>query len=185
MLRINDSRATRPYSRREYLGRALWGLVAPMFRFSPRQLHGWRSWLLRRFGAIIGKRVHIYPTVRIVIPWNLEVGDDSSIGDCALIYSLGKVRIGARATISHNAHLCAGTHDYLDPALPLLRQPISIGDDAWVCAQSFIGPGVLVANGAVVGAAAVVMKDVTAWTVVAGNPARAVKKREMRSVSST
>ncbi len=184
-LDIDQSRAFRPYSRREYIGRALWALASPWFGFSPRPLFGWRAWLLRRFGAGVGQRVHIYPSARIVIPWNLAIGDDSSIGDCALIYSLGKVSIGARATVSHNAHLCAGTHDYLNPALPLLRLPISIGDDVWICAQSFVGPGVVIGNGAVVGAAAVVMKDVAPWTVVAGNPARAVKRREMRALGKS
>lgn len=180
-LQIDTARQARPYSRKEYVGRVLWSLALPMFRFSPRPLFAWRAWLLRRFGAAIGQRVHIYPSVRVVIPWNLSIGDDSSIGDDALIYNLGPVTLGARATVSHRAHLCAGTHDYRDPALPLLRLPISIGDDAWVCAQSLVGPGVAVGEGAVVGAGSVVMRDVPAWTVVAGNPAQPVKRRELRA----
>lgn len=180
-LKIAAARDARPYSGKEYLGRVLWAAAVPFFRFSPRPLFAWRAWVLRRFGAHVGQRVHIYPSVRIVIPWNLSIGDDSSIGDEALVYSLGVVTIGSRATVSHRAHLCAGSHDYLDPALPLLRLPISIGDDAWVCAQSLVGPGVVIGDGAVVGAGAVVMKDVAAWTVVAGNPAQPVKRRVMRA----
>ena len=97
-----------------------------------------------------------------------------------LVYSLGPVRIGPRSTVSHNAHLCAGSHDYRDPALPLLRLPVTIGADAWICAQSFVGPGAVVGDGAVVGAGAVVSGAVEAWTVVAGNPARFVKKRVLK-----
>jgi len=179
-LQIESARRARPYSRKEYFGRVLWSVGSAFFRFSPRPFFAWRAWLLRRFGAHVGGRVHVYPSVRIVIPWNLSIGDDSSIGEEALIYNLGPVTIGARATVSHRAHLCAGSHDYGDPTLPLLRLPISIGDDVWVCAQSLVGPGVSIGDGAVVGAGAVVMKDVAAWTVVAGNPAQPVKRREMR-----
>lgn len=154
-------------------------LAAPLFRFSPRILFGWRAFLLRCFGAKVGVRVHIYPSVRIVIPWNLRIGAESSVGEYAWIYNLGPVRIGSRTTVSHRAHLCAGTHDYRQASLPLLRLPIEIGDDAWVCADAFVGPGVRIGDGAVVGAASVAVRDVPAWTVVAGNPAREVRKREM------
>lgn len=179
-LDIGSARDARPYTRKEYLGRVLWMLAWPLFRASPRPLFGWRRFLLRCFGARVGRAVHIYPSARIEIPWNLDIGEQSSIGENVLVYSLGPVTIGPRSTVSHNAHLCAGSHDYRDPALPLLRLPISIGADAWICAQSFIGPGSRVADGAVVGAGAVVNGVVEAWTVVAGNPAQFVKKRELR-----
>ncbi|MGA8260840.1 MAG: hypothetical protein WB783_11550 [Arenicellales bacterium] len=170
-----------PYSRSEYLGRILWGLVFPAFRFSPRPFFAWRAWLLRSFGAKVGTGAHVYPGALITIPWNLELGDEASIADEALIYNLGLVSIGSRATISHRAHLCAGTHDYEDPTLPLERAPIRIGAEAWVCAQALVGPGVNVGEGAVVGAGAVVMEDVPAWHVVRGNPAKFVKERKLRS----
>ena len=179
-LDIDSARQARPYSRKEYIGRVLWMLVWPLFRCSPRPLFGWRRFLLRCFGARVGRAVNIYPSARIEIPWNLDIGDASSIGENVLVYSLGPVRIGPRSTISHNAHLCAGSHDYRDPALPLLRLPVTIGADAWVCAQSFVGPGAVVGDGSVVGAGAVVTGEVEPWTVVAGNPARFVKKRELR-----
>lgn len=184
-LKISQSRSARPYTRSEYMGRILWALVLPLFRFSPRVCFGWRAWLLRCFGAKIARGVHIYPSVRITIPWNLELGTQAAIGEGALIYNLGMVRIGARATISHLAHVCAGTHDYEDPGLPLLRLPVVIGDDAWICAQSFVGPGVTIGDGAVVGACAVAMKDVPAWVVVAGNPARVVKQRRLREAADS
>ena len=176
-LDIKAARSARPYSSREYLGRMLWMLAWPLFRFSPRPMFGWRRFLLRCFGARVGRQVHVYPSAWIEIPWNLQVGDHASLGENVLVYSLGPVEIGARTTVSHNAHLCAGSHDYRDPALPLLRPPIRIGADAWICAQSFIGPGVVIGDGAVVGAASVVVGPVEAWSVVAGNPARFLKKR--------
>jgi putative colanic acid biosynthesis acetyltransferase WcaF len=137
--------------------------------------------LLRLFGAKVGKEVHIYNSAIIYMPWNLKVGDWSSIGEGALIYNLGKITICERATISHRAHLCAGTHDYNDPLLSLLKPPITVGDQAWICTDAFIGPGVMVGSGAVIGARSVVTKDVAPWDIVAGNPAKVIKKRRMRN----
>lgn len=178
-LDIEGCRRQRPYRRREYLGRILWALASPLFRLSPRPLFGWRRFLLRLFGARIGRQAHVYPSVRIYLPWNLILGEESSIGEWALIYNLGPVTIGKRATVSHRAHLCAGTHDYRDPSLPLLRLPIEIGAQAWICADAFVGPNVRVGEGAIVGAAAVVVRDVPAWQIVAGNPARVIKERKL------
>lgn len=180
-LDIEAARAARPYSRREYFGRLLWALATPLFRLSPRLCYGWRRGLLRCFGASVGRQVRIDPSARVVIPWNLQIGDEASLGDRALVYNLGPVSIGARATISHLAHLCAGSHDYQDPRLPLLRMPIQIEADAWVCAQAFVGPGVRIGAGAVVAAGAVVTRSVDPWTVVAGNPARPVKTRTLHA----
>jgi putative colanic acid biosynthesis acetyltransferase WcaF len=177
---IAANRRAGKWSRKEQIGRLLWGLVQPLFRFSPRPLWGWRRFLLRAFGARIGREVHIHPTVRVAIPWNLEIGDWSAVGFDVLIYDLGPVRLGQRVTISQRAHLCAGSHDFRDPAMPLLKPPIAVDDDAWICADAFIGPGVEIGAGAVVGACGVVVKDVAAWAIVAGNPAREIAKRELR-----
>jgi putative colanic acid biosynthesis acetyltransferase WcaF len=179
-LDIDAARRARPYSNTEYLGRVLWMFAQPFFRWSPRPLFGWRRLLLRCFGARVAAGANVYPSVRIEIPWNLELGEGAAIGDRAWIYNLGPVRIGARATVSHNAHLCAGSHDYRDPALPLLRLPIVVGAEAWICAQAFVAPGSVIGEGAVVGAGAVASGDIEAWTVVAGNPARFVKRRELK-----
>jgi len=178
---IAANRAGEKYGTREQLGRLLWWLAEPMFRCSPRPFFAWRRFLLRRFGAQLGRDVHVYPSARIVMPWHVSIGEWSAVGEDALIYALGTVSIGSRVTISQRAHLCAGTHDYTDPAMPLLKPPITIGDDVWICADAFVGPGVRVGDGAVVAARAVVVKDVEPWTVVAGNPARPVKARTLRS----
>lgn len=179
-LHLDDCRSARPYTPREYAGRVLWALVQPLFRFSPRPMFGWRAALLRLFGARVGRGVHVYPSARIYLPWNLQIDDQASIGEWALVYNLGPVRIGAQATVSHRAHLCAGTHDYRDPALPLLRVPVVIGPAAWICAEAFVGPGVTVGEGAVLAARAVAVKDVPAWQVAGGNPARVLKPRVMK-----
>ncbi len=180
-LDISRNRHSVKYSRSVMLRRVLWGLCQPLFRYSLRSMFGWRSWLLRLFGAKIGKAVHIYGSATIYMPWNLEVGDWSSIGEHAYIYNLGQVIIGQQVTISQRAHLCAGTHDYCKPDMPLLKPSIDIGDQVWVCADAFIGPGVSIGEGAVIGARAVAVKHVTAWRVVAGNPAREISIRSLDS----
>lgn len=181
MLDVEQNRRAQKYSRGTMARRIFWILVQPLFRFSPRPCFGWRRFLLRCFGATLGRHVHIYNSVIIYFPWNLNAGDYAAIGERALIYNLGRVTIGARATISHGAHLCAGTHDYTKKDFPLLRPPIDIGEMAWICADAFIGPNVSIGEGAIVGARAVAVKDVAPWTIVIGNPARFVRKRPMPS----
>lgn len=177
---IGANRRSRKYSPAELLRRVAWSAARPLFRFSPRPCFAWRRFLLRVFGGKVGAQVHVYGTADIMFPWNLEIGDWSAIGERALIYNLGRITIGSRVTVSQGAHLCAGTHDYTRPDLPLLKPPIVVRDQAWICADAFVGPGVTVGDGAVVGARAVVVKDVAGWTVVAGNPAREIRKRSMR-----
>jgi putative colanic acid biosynthesis acetyltransferase WcaF len=182
-LDIAANRRTSKYSKKEQLLRVLWGGGRLVFRLIPRPLYAVRRGILRAFGAKVGASANISPTARIYFPWMLELGDFAAIGDEAFIYNLGPVKIGARATISQRAHLCAGTHDHADPAMPLIRSPIAIGADAWICADAFIGPGVSVGEGAVVGARAAVFKDVEPWTIVGGNPAVIIGKRVMRRSS--
>jgi putative colanic acid biosynthesis acetyltransferase WcaF len=178
MLDVKENRRARKYSPDEMIRRVLWALTQPLFRFSPRPFFGWRRFLLRCFGAKIGRNVHVYPSATIYLPWNLDAGDESAIGEQVFVYNLGPVTLGSRVTISHRAHLCAGTHDHTRRDFPLLRPPIVIGSDAWICADAFVGPGVTVGEGAIVGARAVAMKDVQPRTIVVGNPARESKKRE-------
>jgi len=184
-LDIAANRRARKYSKRELFRRILWGFGRSLFRFSPRPCFGWRRFVLRCFGAKIGAHVNTYPSTWIYFPWNLSVGDWSAIGEHAFIYNLGPVSLGKRVTVSHRAQLCAGTHDYTKADLPLLRPAIVILDQVWVCADAFVGPGVTVAEGAIVGARAVVMKDVAPWTIVGGNPARVIKKRELTRPSES
>jgi putative colanic acid biosynthesis acetyltransferase WcaF len=108
------------------------------------------------------------------------LGDHAWLGDGVDCYSVAAIQIGDHAVISQRAFLCTATHDYTDPKFPLVTAPITVGPGAWVAAEAFIGPGVNVGEGAVVGARAVAVKDVAPWTVVAGNPAKVLKKRVPR-----
>lgn len=179
MLDVKQNRRVKNYTPAETMHRVLWAVAQPFFRYSPRPCFGWRRFLLRCFGANIGRSVHVYPSASIYFPWNLEAGDETAIGEQAFIYNLGRVTLGSRVTISHRAHLCAGTHDHTKSDFPLLRLPIVIGSDAWICADAFVGPGVMIGEGAIVGARAVAMKDVEPRTIVIGNPARVSRKREI------
>ena len=175
---IEANRRARKWSGRELAARALWeSLRGPLFAWTPRPMWGWRRAVLRAFGARIGRNVHLHPTVRIAVPWNLAIAADAGIGDNVILYSLGPISIGAGATVSQNAHLCGGTHDFRQRDLPLVKASVAVGAGAWVCADAFVGPGVTVGEGAVVGARAVVMRDVPDWAVMVGNPARQVSER--------
>jgi putative colanic acid biosynthesis acetyltransferase WcaF len=177
MIDVSQNRQTVKWTPGEKVGRVLWAMASPSFRWSPRIFWGWRRMLLRLFGAKIGKHVHVYPSARITMPWHVSVGDFAAIGDRAILYALGPITIGARSVVSQYAHLCAGSHDWRDPAMPLLKQPIEIGADVWICADAFVGPGVKIGDHAVIGARAVVMKDVAANVVGHGNPFRISKLR--------
>lgn len=173
-----DRSARAPYPRSYYARRALWALVwRTLFRL-PRAFALRRS-LLRLFGAKVANTSVIYGSVKVFHPWLLEIGDWSTLATDVVIYNLGPVTIGDHSVLSQGAYLCAGTHDYAKPDLPLLRPPIVIGSGVWIAAQAFIGPGVRIGDNSIVGARAVVSKDVPAGVIVAGNPARVIKPRSM------
>jgi putative colanic acid biosynthesis acetyltransferase WcaF len=171
-------RSESPYTFRERVLRVLWNYVGQtLFRFTFHNWYGLRNGLLRLFGARVGSPVRLRPSVLIEQPWNLSIGDNSSVGDRAIVYCLGKVTIGAHVSVSQGAHLCAGSHDFRQPDMPLLRPPIVISDYAWVAADAFVGPNVTVGEGAVLGARGCAMKDLDPWSVYAGNPAVRVRER--------
>lgn len=148
------------------------------YRFSPVPLHAWRCFLLRCFGAKVGAGAHPYPSAKIWAPWNLEMGPGSCLSREVDCYSVGKVVLGEGSTVSQYSYLCSASHDYQDREFPLTAGAIVIGRKAWVAADAFVGPGVRIGEGAVVGARAVVTRDVDPWNVVAGNPAKYVKMRD-------
>ena len=159
--------------------RVLWGLVWWLaYRPSPRLLHGWRRGLLRMFGAVIGEGAHPYPSARIWAPWNLTMGEGSCLGDYVQCYSVDRVTLEPHATVSQYTFLCTASHDYTIRDMPVITAPIRIGRRAWVAADAFIGPGVTIGDGAVVGARASVFRNVDSWTVVGGIPAHIIKKYE-------
>lgn len=154
-----------------------WLLLAA---WTPPALRGWRRFLLRCFGAKIAATANVYGSARIWSPANLVMFDHAAIGPRATIYSMASVTIGRFAVISQGAHLCAGTHDVEHPAFQLHARPITIGARAWIAAEAFVGPGVTIGEGAVLGARACAMRDVAPWTVCSGNPAQAIRDRRIR-----
>lgn len=163
---------------RRVLWIAAWWLL---YRFSPAPLHVWRRWVLRLFGAEVEAGAHPYPRVRIFAPWNLRMGRNSCLANDVDCYCVAPVILGEGAIVSQKSFLCTASKDYEDPEFPLLTGRIELQARSWVAADAFIGPGVTIREGAVVGARACVTSDVEAWTVVAGNPARFVKRRSLRA----
>jgi putative colanic acid biosynthesis acetyltransferase WcaF len=167
-----------PYPAWTYPARAAWLLVqATLWRAAWRRIHVLRPALLRLFGARVAWRAQLSGSLRIYFPWKLTLGSGTSVGPGVTFYNLADLRIGNRVVISQNAYLCGGTHDYTRPTYPLVCKSVTIEDDVWIGAFAFVCPGVRVGRGAVVGACAVVTKDVAPWAVVAGNPARVVRQR--------
>jgi putative colanic acid biosynthesis acetyltransferase WcaF len=132
--------------------------------------------ILRIFGAKIGKDVKIYPSANIMFPWNLEIGDRTVIAWEVIIYNLGKITIGQDTIISQYTHLCAGNHDYNSTDFKLLKTPITIGDNVWIAADVFVGPGVNVGNHSIIYARSVVVKNIPANSIVTGHPADVIRR---------
>lgn len=163
------------------LARVLWALAhivlfRPTFaRFYPCLL--WRNLLLRMFGAKTWYQAQYFPTVRIWAPWNLKTGRSVAIDDLVDLYNVAPITMGHMVSISRRAFLCTASHDISDVRRPLKTAPIKVGNGVWIGAEAYIGPGVTIGDGAVIAARAVVVRDVSAWTVVGGNPARVIKER--------
>jgi putative colanic acid biosynthesis acetyltransferase WcaF len=171
------------FDKREKIIRLLWTFVqATLFRWSFKRADNWRAFLLRRFGATIGRNPLIRRTIHVEVPWNLTAGDDLKLGDNVIVYNLGPLTIGDRTRVSQLSHLCGGSHDHTRSDLPLHRVPIRIGSDVWICTDCYVGGGVVIGNGVMVGARSNVYKDLPAWHICVGSPARAVKRRAFRRI---
>jgi putative colanic acid biosynthesis acetyltransferase WcaF len=181
---ISADTAADPYLRPAFslknrLLRLTWNFVWLLFcRFSPRPFHAWRSLVLRLYGAKLGPRCHFYPRARIWAPWNLTCGRNVTVADDAEIYNPAPATLGDHAILSQSAYVCGATHDYDDPAFPLLGFAIHIGERAWVCARASVAPGVKLGDGAVLGLGSVATRDLDPWTIYAGVPAVRVKDRK-------
>lgn len=161
----------------------LWRLAwICMFRPSPKPCYGWRVLLLRCFGCRVTGRPIVLSTVVIKMPWQLDLEDGSCLGDQCEVYNLGRVTLKAHSTVAQQAYLCGGTHDLSAFESPLMVGDIVIGRHAFVGARAFVLPGVTIGDGAVVGAASVVTKDVPPWMVCAGNPCRPIRTRVLNNI---
>lgn len=167
-----------PWSRSERVKLLLWDLAWPLLcGWTPKPLNGWRLFVLRRFGARLEGVPFVHQRARVQMPWKLTLHDRACLGDGAVAYSLGEIEVGEGATVSQEAYLCTGTHDFAAPELPLQTARVRIGAGAFIGARAFILPGVSIGARAVVGACSVVTKDVPAGAKVAGNPARVLGMR--------
>jgi putative colanic acid biosynthesis acetyltransferase WcaF len=147
-------------------------------RWTPNPMHSWRAFILKCFGAKIGKNNFIYPSCMIWAPWFLETDDVVTIGPNVEIYNPEKIRLGHHSIISQGAYLCGATHDYNSESFTYLKKEIILGPYSWVCAKSIVLPGVCCHEGSVLGAGSVTSRDLEPWKVYAGNPAKLVKDRK-------
>jgi putative colanic acid biosynthesis acetyltransferase WcaF len=181
---ILDARKTKPleggasFSLGNRVYRALWQVSwAILASWTPPPLFAWRMALLRLFGADIAPGARVYGKTRVWYPANLTMAENALLGPGVNCYNQARISIGAKAVVSQGAHLCAGTHDINDPDFQLIAKPITIGAGAWVAAEAFVGPGVSIGDGAVLGARGVAFRDIEPWAVYAGNPAKRLKDR--------
>jgi putative colanic acid biosynthesis acetyltransferase WcaF len=179
--KVNLSKYQNNLGLRNQIARLIWTMIWGIFaRPIPRSLgSNWKRFLLRSFGAKLAKNAMVYSSARIYMPWNLEMDEYSCIASEVDCYNTSKIKIGANSTISQKSFLCSASHDISKSNIPLITNPIIIEDQVWVAADVFVGPGVTIGQGAVVGARSAVFKDVEPWTVVGGNPAKFIKKREI------
>lgn len=183
-----DASKTRPleggasFSLGNRMLRVAWALAwLVLARWTPPPLHPWRRMVLRAFGGRIAASARVHASVQIWLPANLELGANALVGPGARIYNQGHIRIGARSVISQGAYLCASTHDVADPDFQLVVRPIAIGENCWVAADAFVGPGVTMGDGSVLAARGALFSSTERDTIYRGNPAAAVKKRVMRA----
>lgn len=168
-----------PYSKGNKIKRLVWTVCWTVFArpFPKSVASGWKRFLLRMFGAKMADTAVVYSSATVFMPWNLEMRDYACIASEVDCYNAASVTVGINATVSQRAYLCTASHDISSSRHEQTQRPIIIENRAWVAAEAFIGPGVTVGEGAVVGARGCVFKDVEPWTVVGGNPARFIKKR--------
>jgi putative colanic acid biosynthesis acetyltransferase WcaF len=184
---IPPETAADPYLRpafdtRDRSRRFLWNLChAMLYRTSPRPLHGWRTFLLRCFGAQMGPDCHFYPNSKIWAPWNLVCAENVTAADGVEIYNPAPMRFGSHAILSQDAFLCGATHDFDDPGFPLLAYAMEFGPYSWICARAIVAPGVSVGEGTVLGLGSVATRDLEPWGVYAGVPATKIKDRRRTS----
>ena len=169
------------FTLRNRLYRLAWMVTWRLFAsWTPAPMHGWRMFLVRLFGGKTTRTGGIYPSARIWSPANFELGEQAFVGPDVKIYSMAKITLEPYALLSQGVHICAGTHDIEDPNFQLQARPIIIGARAWIAAEAFVGPGVTVGQGAVLGARGCAFRDLEPWTVYAGNPAKPLRARTVR-----
>lgn len=154
-----------------------WCVQATLFSCSPQFMYKWRAFLLRLFGANVGKGVLIRPSVKITYPWKLTIGENSWVGDDVVLYTLGEIKIGNNTIISQHSYLCTGTHDYNSELFDIIQMPIRIGNSSWLATDVFIAPGITIGNECIIGARSSVYKSFPDKSICYGNPAELIRYR--------
>jgi putative colanic acid biosynthesis acetyltransferase WcaF len=178
---LNNTTTRHKFSMANKIKRIIWNIsYVLIFRpFKLRLFKKWRVLILRMFGSDISWKAMVNSNVKIWAPWNLKMGDYSCLGPQVDCYNQGMIIICDNVTISQKTYLCASSHDFTSLKNDLFLAPIIIQNNVWVAADAFVGPGVTIKEGAVIGARASVFKDVEEWSVVGGNPAKFIKKRNL------
>ena len=125
--------------------------------------------VLKMFGASIGTRVNLKPSISVKYPWNLTIGNNSWIGEKVWLDSLGDIEIGNNCCISQGVYLCTGNHDWSDPCFGLMVSPIKVESGAWIGAKSVVLPGVTIASHCVITAGSIVSKSTEPFMIYTGN----------------
>lgn len=161
------------------LTEALWmGMGTPILRsFMPGSR--WRTWLLRSFGAQIGRGTVWKSGVRIKFPWRLVVGDHCWVGEDVWIDNLARVTLADHVCISQGAYLCTGNHDWSRESFDLIAQGINLGEGCWIGAKSVVAPDTQIEEGAVLTAGSVAIGHLKGFTIYQGNKAVPIGKRRV------
>ena len=158
--------------------RVLWFYVNALFlKTSLVPVSGFKVFLLRLFGARIGKGVNIKPGVSVKYPWHLTIGNNTWIGENVWIDCLVQVNIGNNVCISQGAVLLTGNHDYKKTTFDLMVKGITLADGVWIGAIAMVTPGVTAYSHAVLTAASVATKNLDAFSIYQGNPAIKIRDR--------
>jgi putative colanic acid biosynthesis acetyltransferase WcaF len=154
-------------------------LGAPLFASYLLPFSRPKAWLLRCFGATVGRGIRIKSGVRVKFPWRLTVGDHCWLGEALWIDNLAPVVIEDNVCLSQGVYLCTGNHDWQKPTFDLRLGSIHLKAGSWVAAQAIVGPGVTLGEGAILTLGSVAIRSLEPWTIYSGNPAQAMKRREV------
>ena len=178
MQKLKNFRLPKNFRGRHVFFVQLWWIVQSVFfNTSPQFMFFWRRFLLRLFGAKIGRGVMIRPSVQITYPWKLVIGDYAWIGDNVVLYTLGKISIGENVVISQRSYLCTGSHDYLKEDFPIFEKEITIEDECWLATDVYVAPGINIGRATVVGARSSVFNDLPSSKICIGSPAKVLRDR--------
>lgn len=172
-----------PYTTANRVKRILWNVCWTLLTrpFPKSTMMPWKRLLLRMFGAKIAPNAMVYSTVKIFMPWNFEIQEGACVASGVDIYNAAKVTIGKKAVISQRAYICTASHNIYSKNHEQIQKPITISDMSWVAAEAFVGPGVVIGEGAVLGARGCAFKNIEPWTIAGGNPAKILHKREFKN----